>query len=937
MKVAELMKTKLLSIVVGLVCVTPWLALAQPMITTQPANIFLDAPAKVTFTVGASGTGPLSYQWLFEGTPIPGANSSSLKLSTSQCAQPSLWGYYSVIVSDATGSVTSRAAELKIFVPAPHSISAAQAQPDGSVLLSFAGETTAAFAPYYDEHPVEVSSDQVHWAPLVTLQRANTSLDALQFVDTVTPRFTPRFYRTPPNILDTPDPKPTGPYSVGTFSMVMTDPSRTNAAGGGINYQFMTTFWYPTVPQAGVLPAIYVEPQLALSPPYQYEEGMNTNIETQNWSAQVAAFFSHSLSNAPLAGNLAKYPVVLYDPGMFGNRRGNTDRAEELASWGYVVIGLDAIDTYVSVFPNGTVVPGQPVDFASLSAYGGWVAVTENRLQDMQFVLDQLARLNSADPRMAGRLDLDRVGAFGYSCGGWTTAELCFRDSRCKAGAGMDGWFFENDVLTQPLGVPFLDFRSDMGPDPDPGCELWRDGRMQFYRQQPANAYWVKLASANHVYFHNVALIWDSATIAADSGTPMSGQIQTGGRVSQVLRAYLLSFFNKHLLGVDDHLLDGPSPAYPEVIQFLSAGVSTPPEYPTAALVQGSDGNFYGTTAYGGTSGNGTVFRVTPNGLLATLVSFNGANGSHPAAALVQGSDGNFYGTTAFGGTGGNNGTVFRMTPGGVLTTLISFNGANGSEPFAGLMQGSDGNFYGTTMLGGADNFGTVFSITPAGALTTLASFNGANGSFPFGGLVQGTDGSFYGTASYSSPTGGYGPGTAFKLTPAGVLTPLVAFGGPHGANPAAALVLGPGGALYGTTEYGGNADLNRNYTGGFGSVFAMTPKGALTTLYSFSGTDGSYCVSGLVQGSDGSFYGTTAGGGVGGAGTVFKLSPRGAFTTLVAFNGANGNSPQAALIQGSDGNFYGTTTYGGPGGAGTVFKMTPSGVLTTLVAFGAN
>jgi uncharacterized repeat protein (TIGR03803 family) len=119
-----------------------------------------------------------------------------------------------------------------------------------------------------------------------------------------------------------------------------------------------------------------------------------------------------------------------------------------------------------------------------------------------------------------------------------------------------------------------------------------------------------------------------------------------------------------------------------------------------------------------------------------------------------------------------------------------------------------------------------------------------------------------------------------------------------------------------------------------------MTPAGALTTLVSFNGANGSYCVSGPVQGSDGNFYGTTAGGGTSGSylggGTVFRVTPAGVMTTLVSFNGANGNSPQAPLIQGSDGNFYGTTTYGGPHGGGTVFRVTTNGVLTTLAAFGS-
>jgi uncharacterized repeat protein (TIGR03803 family) len=145
------------------------------------------------------------------------------------------------------------------------------------------------------------------------------------------------------------------------------------------------------------------------------------------------------------------------------------------------------------------------------------------------------------------------------------------------------------------------------------------------------------------------------------------------------------------------------------------------------------------------------------------------------------------------------------------------------------------------------------------------------------------------------------------------------------------------GSRFYGTSEYGGNTTLNSG--AGFGAVFRMTSAGALTTLASFNGANGSYCASGLVQGSDGDFYGTTAGGGASGSpmggGTVFKITPTGVLTTLVSFNGANGNSPQAPLVQGSDSNFYGTTEYGGAGGCGTVFQISPAGALTTLVSFG--
>ncbi|MGA2598921.1 MAG: choice-of-anchor tandem repeat GloVer-containing protein [Bryobacteraceae bacterium] len=318
-----------------------------------------------------------------------------------------------------------------------------------------------------------------------------------------------------------------------------------------------------------------------------------------------------------------------------------------------------------------------------------------------------------------------------------------------------------------------------------------------------------------------------------------------------------------------------------------------------------------------------------------TLVSFDVTNGAGPAAALVQGTDGNFYGMT--GGGGANSaGTVFKMTPSGALTTLYNFCSQAGctdgiSLPLlgAGLVQGSDGNFYGTTQEGGSNHgcgnpsCGTVFKITSGGALTTLYSFcaqsNCADGSYP-NGLVQGTDGNFYGTTEQS---GAYNNGTIFKITPSGTLTTLYTFcsqggaGCTDGADPSSALVEGSDDNFYGTTWAGGTSNV--------GTVFKITAAGALTTLHSFDVTDGDYPSGALVQGSDGNFYGTTAR-----SGTVFKMTPAGVLTTLATFGGF----PYAGLIQGTDGNFYGATAAGGENGKGSAFEITPAGTLTTLYNF---
>jgi uncharacterized repeat protein (TIGR03803 family) len=209
------------------------------------------------------------------------------------------------------------------------------------------------------------------------------------------------------------------------------------------------------------------------------------------------------------------------------------------------------------------------------------------------------------------------------------------------------------------------------------------------------------------------------------------------------------------------------------------------------SLVQGADGNFYGTTVEGGTIGAGTVFKITPTGTLTTLYSFcsqtNCSDGYDPFGGLVQATDGNFYGTTYTGGANGG-GTIFKITPAGKLTTLHSFCSqtcADGDNPIAALIQATDGNFYGTTEFGGANADGTVFKITPAGKLTTLYSFcsptDCTDGANPYAGVTQATDGNFYGTAPYG---GAYGAGTVFKITAGGKLTTLHSFDSDDGASP---------------------------------------------------------------------------------------------------------------------------------------------------------
>ena len=386
-------------------------------------------------------------------------------------------------------------------------------------------------------------------------------------------------------------------------------------------------------------------------------------------------------------------------------------------------------------------------------------------------------------------------------------------------------------------------------------------------------------------------------------------------------------------------------------------------EYPQLmSLVQGTDGNFYGTAPEGGT-GSGTIFKLNPEGQLTVFHSFDGPDGAGPLGGLIQAMDGHFYGTTSAGGTG-NLGTVFRIGKRG-LTTMYSFSCSDGScpegaESGAPLLQASNGYFYGTTSRGGVNNndcytfstagCGTIFEITSGGKLTTLYSFcaDGScdDGFDPASGLIQSSDGNFYGTTSevgnvFCPPA----CGTIFKITPTGNLTTLYSFCAKQncadGGYPSG-VIQSIDGNFYGTTAQGGNSNSNCVTT--CGTVFKMTPKGELTTLYRFCAqtncADGAIPMVGLIQATDGNFYGATSAGGVDrecnngnffGCGTIFKITPGGKLTTLYTFctDGTcnDGEFPYSSLVQATSGIFYGTTAYGGTSnacnlGCGTVFSL---------------
>jgi Platelet-activating factor acetylhydrolase, isoform II/Immunoglobulin domain len=317
--------------------------LIPPGITNQPTDQIVEVGATTTFTVTATSAASLAYQWRFNDANLAGQTNRSLVLANAQLTNA---GHYSVVVTYAIGSVTSRVALLTFTT---HRIDGITANPDHTISLNLAGVVPRLFAPYYDLYPLDASTNLVDWSPLAMLQRTNASLDALSYLDSEATNFDQRFYRTHTNILITPFPKPTGPYPVGTVSRLVTDPSRIRNTTPPTS-SFMVTFWYPAEARAGVLPDAYVDKQITLVP--------DTDGNPSYWldPGAVAQFVSHALSGLPLATNQVSYPVLLYSHGGGGHRRQNTGTAQELASHGYIVVALEHRDAFASVFPSGQLV-----------------------------------------------------------------------------------------------------------------------------------------------------------------------------------------------------------------------------------------------------------------------------------------------------------------------------------------------------------------------------------------------------------------------------------------------------------------------------------------------------------------------------------------------------------------------------------------------------
>ena len=375
---------------------------------------------------------------------------------------------------------------------------------------------------------------------------------------------------------------------------------------------------------------------------------------------------------------------------------------------------------------------------------------------------------------------------------------------------------------------------------------------------------------------------------------------------------------------------DLPARAQTYQYEVIHAFSGTDGSTPLGTLLPvGTD--FYGTTEHGGDtsglcpSGCGTTFRIDSSNTLTTLHAFDSATDAYPpSAALILATDGNYYGTSFFGGAV-NDGGVFRMTPDGSVTTIVDFDHDSGGWAMGTpLIQAADGELYGSTLFGTCEDTrqvcGMIFKTTLTGDVTPVHTLlaEGVEGYLSLSPLLQAPSIDFYGTTTRG---GGANPnvcvdgcGTVFRMTLDGTLSPVHAFGFDDGDSPVGALVLATDDNLYGVTEHGG--------TSGLGTIYRIDPQGGFTSLHSFDGTDGSLPESGLVQAADGNFYGTTELGGQFGFGTVFRMDPAGNVVVIHHFDGSSTSRPDgsigfvtAELVEGADGKLYGARFAGGAHG----------------------
>ena len=361
--------------------------------------------------------------------------------------------------------------------------------------------------------------------------------------------------------------------------------------------------------------------------------------------------------------------------------------------------------------------------------------------------------------------------------------------------------------------------------------------------------------------------------------------------------------------------------AAPASVKFIHSFEGPEGEQPSSALVYGSDGKLHGVTGFGGNAGGGTAYKMQPNGELTVLHFFHKKPGPLRPWGLIQGADGQYYGASGGGGEFHNSGTAYRMTPQGAVTVLHSFNydGPEGAYPYAPLLQASEGSLYGTTCCAKGKLEGGVFKVSADGsAFKVVHQFSTAHGNVrspEFFSLLEASDGNIYGVTLRG---GTHDSGAVYRLGPDDSFEVFHSFrtDDNRGWGAASGLLEAPDGFLYGATSAGG--------AHGQGTFFRMGFDGQITVLHAFSEKEG-HPTANLLLARDGHFYGATTFGGQYKKGSAFRLTADGVLTPLFAFGNpatADGAWPEAGLVEAEDGVFYGTTRQGGEHGRGTVYRL---------------
>lgn len=421
--------------------------------------------------------------------------------------------------------------------PVPHHFRGLTISPDRTVTLALEGSLgnsfnltgtpSNQFRQIFDLYPIEASADLTDWTRLALLPRPNNDPNPLLFQDTNAAGSSRRFYRTFTNHLITAFPKPTGPFAVGTFSVVLTDSSRSNRYGLKTNSSFMCTLWYPAEPaRSGTMPRPYNDQAVATDRAFYSFWGLSTQ-----WTSAVPQFVAHSVPGLPMLAGTNRFPVILHSHGWTCDRRLNSQNAEELASHGYIVAAVDHEDCHATIYPD--VRGARYVTPGSLSGAG----LATSRVKDLQCLQNELARMDASDPLLQRRFDLDRIGVTGFSVGGGTAAEFCRQETKVKCAALLDAFILLNyypELNQSGLQKPFLAMNRTVLDHSD---RLWdaSSDSGHIYNLAAHDAIWLKVSNTGHFAFCD----WSWSVDATESSRP--------GAVA--INACLVWFFDTYLKG----------------------------------------------------------------------------------------------------------------------------------------------------------------------------------------------------------------------------------------------------------------------------------------------------------------------------------------------------------------------------------------------------